>query len=223
MPTCRPIYIPRILSTLWQAVSVGNIAGGQPIAVKALSLRGQGFDWKQLQLLEREAKAVESLSHQGIPRYIDYFEVDAEQDRGFFPVPVRTPSPRKLSTFLSLAITETTPMHLTQHACVWDKIKSSVARRETSRGVQELAEGRSVAEMVDGGATRMRSRRAHCSCWTSWRTSPPGDLPTPIGRSKSTIELSPFSLRQTWRSNTCAAHVSSMSKGVLVIQVIFGS
>jgi serine/threonine protein kinase len=58
------------------------------VAIKALSLRGRGFDWKQLQLFEREARALESLSHPGIPRYIDYFEVDTDEDRGFFLVQV---------------------------------------------------------------------------------------------------------------------------------------
>lgn len=63
----------------------------------------QGFDWKQLQLFEREAKALESLSHSGIPRYIDYFEVDTTEDRGFFLVQVasQTCAPRPWSTFLN--------------------------------------------------------------------------------------------------------------------------
>ncbi len=72
-----------------QAAAVDAAEGAVPVAVKALSLRGQGFDWKQLQLFEREAKALESLGHPGIPRYIDYFEVDTADDRGFFLVQVR--------------------------------------------------------------------------------------------------------------------------------------
>lgn len=76
-----------------QAVKVdsaanGDTASGQLVAVKALSLRGRGFDWKQLQLFEREAAALKSLSHPNVPRYIDYFEVDSERDRGFFLVQV---------------------------------------------------------------------------------------------------------------------------------------
>jgi len=86
----------------YKAVAVDAQEGSPPVAVKALNLRGQGFDWKQLQLFEREAKALESLSHSGIPRYIDYFEVDTTEDRGFFLV-------------------------------------------------QELAEGKSLAALVDGG------------------------------------------------------------------------
>ena len=72
-----------------QAVAVDAAKGAPPVAVKALNLRGQGFDWKQLQLFEREARALESLGHPGIPRYIDYFEVDTAEDKGFFLVQVR--------------------------------------------------------------------------------------------------------------------------------------
>jgi serine/threonine protein kinase len=65
-----------------------DVSAGQPVAIKALSLRGRGFDWKQLQLFEREAATLKSLNHPGVPRYIDYFEVDSERDRGFFLVQV---------------------------------------------------------------------------------------------------------------------------------------
>lgn len=60
---------------------------GKAIAVKALSLRGLA-DWKQLDLFEREAKMLESLSHPGIPRYLEYFEEDTDRDKGFFLVQV---------------------------------------------------------------------------------------------------------------------------------------
>ena len=58
------------------------------VAIKALSLRRM-TGWKQLELFEREAKVLKSLSHPGIPRYIDFFEEDSEQDRGFFLVQVQ--------------------------------------------------------------------------------------------------------------------------------------
>ena len=66
-------------------------ADARDVAIKALSLRRM-TGWKQLELFEREAKVLESLSHPGIPRYINYFEEDSERDRGFFLVQVqRTP------------------------------------------------------------------------------------------------------------------------------------
>ena len=55
------------------------------MAIKSLSLRSMA-DWKQLELFEKEAKAMRQLSHSGIPTYIDYFEVDSNGDRGYFLV-----------------------------------------------------------------------------------------------------------------------------------------
>lgn len=61
--------------------------GGGLVAVKGLSLRSMA-DWKQLELFEREAAALRSLSHPGIPAYKDYFEVDSDGDRAYFLVQV---------------------------------------------------------------------------------------------------------------------------------------
>ncbi|NEO28129.1 MAG: protein kinase, partial [Kamptonema sp. SIO4C4] len=55
----------------------------QNIALKALSLRHLD-DWKTLELFEREAKTLQQLDHPQIPDYIDYMQVDTEQDRGFY-------------------------------------------------------------------------------------------------------------------------------------------
>ena len=60
---------------------------GRPVAVKALSLRGLR-DWKQLQLFEREAATLQGLDHPCIPAYVDHFELDTTNDRGFFLVQV---------------------------------------------------------------------------------------------------------------------------------------
>lgn len=64
------------------------------MAVKAMSLRSMR-DWKQLDLFQREAKTLESLQHPCIPKYLDFFEEDTEEDRGFFlvQVPLPTASP----------------------------------------------------------------------------------------------------------------------------------
>lgn len=64
-------------------------ADGRVVAVKALSLRRM-TDWKQLELFEREAKVLETLTHPGIPKYVDYLTEDTEKDRGFFLVQVHS-------------------------------------------------------------------------------------------------------------------------------------
>jgi ankyrin repeat protein len=55
------------------------------VAVKAVSLR-QLQDWKQLELLEREAKVLAQLNYPAIPKYLDYFHVDSEDERIFYIV-----------------------------------------------------------------------------------------------------------------------------------------
>ena len=62
--------------------------GGGLVAIKALSLRSMQGDWQQLELFEKEANALRSMSHPGIPAYKDYFEVDNDGDRAYFLVQV---------------------------------------------------------------------------------------------------------------------------------------
>eukprot|EP00897_Mesotaenium_endlicherianum_P005761 jgi/Mesen1/5212/ME000258S04311 len=61
------------VGTMYQAVT----AGGEPVAVKAMSLRTM-HAWK--------ARVLQSLAHPGIPQYIDYFEEDSATDRRFYLV-----------------------------------------------------------------------------------------------------------------------------------------
>lgn len=49
------------------------------VAVKALSLRGLR-NWKQLELFEREAQILKNLDHPCIPKYLEYFEEEEEDD-----------------------------------------------------------------------------------------------------------------------------------------------
>lgn len=78
----------RILDTLGQG-GVGitykaqDLENPQQVALKALSLRRMA-DWKVLELFEREARILSLLNHPGIPRYLDYFQVDTAQDRSFY-------------------------------------------------------------------------------------------------------------------------------------------
>ena len=59
------------------------LATGQTIALKALSLRGLQ-DWKKIELFEREARLLKTLSHPAIPQYIDFFQVDTADNRWFY-------------------------------------------------------------------------------------------------------------------------------------------
>ncbi|MEG3917760.1 serine/threonine-protein kinase [Microcoleus sp. T3_A4] len=60
-----------------------DLNSNQKVALKALSLR-LTTEWKKIELFEREAKTLSGLNHPGIPRYIDYFQVDTSQDRCFY-------------------------------------------------------------------------------------------------------------------------------------------
>jgi len=56
-----------------------DLANNQRVAIKVVSLRG-AQDWKTLELFEREAQVLATLNHPFIPKYLDYFRVDAEED-----------------------------------------------------------------------------------------------------------------------------------------------
>ncbi|GET43945.1 serine/threonine protein kinase [Microseira wollei] len=80
----------RIKSTLgqggigitYQAIDLQN---NNLVAIKTLSLRRM-TDWKALELFERESKILSQLHHPGIPQYLDYFQVEIENDRSFYLV-----------------------------------------------------------------------------------------------------------------------------------------
>ena len=76
-----------LLHTSCLDVLQAQAADGQRVAIKVLSLRSSS-GWKQVELFEREAKALRSLSHACIPKYIDYFEIDSPQDKQFCLVQV---------------------------------------------------------------------------------------------------------------------------------------
>jgi serine/threonine protein kinase len=57
----------------------------QAVAIKILSLRHLD-DWKQLELFEREAQVLAHLNHPQIPKYLEYFYVDTDENRAFYIV-----------------------------------------------------------------------------------------------------------------------------------------
>ncbi len=53
------------------------------LAVVKLLLFTPDFAWEHLKLFEREAAVLQTLSHPSIPQYLDYFEVDLPDCKGF--------------------------------------------------------------------------------------------------------------------------------------------
>jgi serine/threonine protein kinase len=52
------------------------------VVVKLLSF-GTDFEWEHLKLFEREAQTLKAISHPAIPRYLNYFELDSPNGKGF--------------------------------------------------------------------------------------------------------------------------------------------
>ena len=50
---------------------------GRPVAIKRFRVRG-AKSWKEVELAEREAAVLSSLSHPGLPRYVEHFEEAGE-------------------------------------------------------------------------------------------------------------------------------------------------
>lgn len=55
------------------------------VAIKALTLTGLE-DWKKIELFEREAKILQQLDYPAIPKYIDYFQVETDDNVYFYIV-----------------------------------------------------------------------------------------------------------------------------------------
>ena len=65
-----------------QHATLADAAQHPPVALKAMSLRGQGR-WKAVELFEREARLLKGLQHPGIPALLDSFEIDTATDRTY--------------------------------------------------------------------------------------------------------------------------------------------
>jgi serine/threonine protein kinase len=65
-----------------QTLLARHISTGELVVVKLLSFTND-FEWDDLKLFEREAETLKTLSHPSIPRYLDYFEVNSTNIKGF--------------------------------------------------------------------------------------------------------------------------------------------
>jgi serine/threonine protein kinase len=61
------------------------------VVVKMLSFSSD-FAWNDLKLFEREAEILKTVTHPAIPRYLDYFELDSAQFKGFALVQTYLPA-----------------------------------------------------------------------------------------------------------------------------------
>ncbi|HLP88246.1 MAG TPA: serine/threonine-protein kinase [Nostocaceae cyanobacterium] len=68
-----------------------DILTDELVIVKLLTLSSD-FEWDDLKLFEREAKTLQSLSHPAIPSYLNYFEVNSPQYKGFALVQTYIPA-----------------------------------------------------------------------------------------------------------------------------------
>ncbi len=55
----------------------------QELVVVKLLTFGSDFEWNDLKLFEREAETLKALTHPCIPRYLNFFELDSANGKGF--------------------------------------------------------------------------------------------------------------------------------------------
>ena len=64
----------------------------QSLVVIKLLTFGSDFEWQDLKLFAREAQILQELSHPAIPRYLDYFELNLSELKGFALVQTYIPA-----------------------------------------------------------------------------------------------------------------------------------
>lgn len=76
----------------------------QELVVIKILVFSHDFAWDDLKLFEREAEMLKALSHPAIPRYLDYFELDSENFKGFALVQTYIPA-KSLEQLLKSGVT----------------------------------------------------------------------------------------------------------------------
>ena len=59
-----------------------DLQAQRPVVIKVVIFGGD-LEWADLRLFEREGEVLKSLDHPGIPDYLDYFEIDSPQAKGY--------------------------------------------------------------------------------------------------------------------------------------------
>jgi serine/threonine protein kinase len=59
-----------------------DITNEELVVIKLLAFSND-ITWEDLKLFEREAETLKSIAHDSIPSYIDYFEIERENNKGF--------------------------------------------------------------------------------------------------------------------------------------------
>lgn len=86
-----------------QTLLARDLKTQQQVVVKLLSFSSD-FNWEDLKLFEREVETLKSLSHPAIPRYLDSFEIDTPNRKGFALVQTYIEA-KSLQEYLSDGIT----------------------------------------------------------------------------------------------------------------------
>jgi serine/threonine protein kinase len=68
-----------------------NTQNNESVIVKILDFSSE-LQWQHFNLFEREAETLKSLSHPSIPRYLDYFNIDTPNQKGFALVQTYIPA-----------------------------------------------------------------------------------------------------------------------------------
>ncbi len=76
----------------------------QELVIIKLLTFGSDFEWPDLKLFAREAEILQELSHPAIPRYLDYFELNLPELKGFALVQTYIPA-RSLEEHLQAGLT----------------------------------------------------------------------------------------------------------------------
>lgn len=130
---------------------------GTMVAIKVLALR-EMKSWKALELFEREAKTLKSLSHPAIPEYVDYFEIDTEGDVKFCLVQRVAPG-QSLQSLVdegwrpTEAEVESVAVQLFEVLGYLGSLRPPVAHRDVKPGNVLLDRATGKVSLVDFGAT----------------------------------------------------------------------
>ena len=81
-----------------QTLLARDLTTQELVIIKLLTF-GSDFEWQDLKLFAREAEILQELSHPAIPRYLDYFELNLPELKGFALVQTYIPA-RSLSEHL---------------------------------------------------------------------------------------------------------------------------